>query len=123
MAFHGPFDGASPAAGLVQQGETYNVPVVSMTNSVSVQAICLGIGSFLWVPLASTYGRRPVYMAAAIVGALGQLGCALSNNLGGWVVSRVCRAFAHMGHRPDHYYIRLSTVWVAQLPWPSVGRQ
>jgi MFS family permease len=92
MAFQGPFDGASPAAGLVQQGESYNEPVVAMINSVSIQAICLGLGSFIWVPLASTYGRRPVYLAAAIVSALGSLGCALSNNLAGWIVSRVCRS-------------------------------
>lgn len=90
MAFHGPFDGASPAAGLVEQGEDYNVAVVAMVNSVSVQAICLGLGSFLWVPLATTYGRRPVYLAAGIVAAFGQLGCALSNGLPGWIASRVC---------------------------------
>ena len=90
MAFQGSFAAAAPSTALVQQAEAYGVPPTAMLSSITVQTVGLCIGNFFWLPLADTYGRRPVYMASAIVACLGTLGCAVTNTLGGFIGARVC---------------------------------
>jgi MFS family permease len=89
MAFQGPFDSASPAAGFVEQSKAFGVPTAKMLDSIGPHAIFLGIGGLLWVPLAHRYGRSPIYVCAAAVATLGALGCALSNSLGAFIGARV----------------------------------
>ncbi|RFU29413.1 hypothetical protein B7463_g6927, partial [Scytalidium lignicola] len=120
MAFQGAFDVASPAAGFIQQAEAFNVPVVSMLDSVGVNAICLGIGSFIWLPLGNTYGRRPIFIAAGVVATLGALGCALANNLGAFIGARAvnglgCSASMTLGGQVWMQWLCFF-MWCALLP-------
>lgn len=89
MAFQGPFDSASPAAGFLEQAPDYHTSIPSMLDAVGAQAIMLGVGGLLWVPLSNRYGRSPIYIAGAVVATLGSLGCALANNLGAFIGARV----------------------------------
>lgn len=93
MAFQGAFGVGSANAGFIEQSAVYHVPVVSMLDSVGVAAVCLGVGSFFWLPLGNTYGRRPIFMVSAVIATLGALGCALSNTLGAFIGSRVSRLY------------------------------
>ncbi|OQU96344.1 hypothetical protein CLAIMM_02441 [Cladophialophora immunda] len=89
MAFQGPFDSASPAAGFLEQAPAYHVEIPDMLDSVGAQAIMLGVGGILWVPLSNHYGRSPIYLAGAVVATLGCLGCSLANSLGAYCGARV----------------------------------
>lgn len=122
VAFQGAFDVASPAAGFVQQSVAFGVPVKSMLDGTGVNSIMLGVGSFIWVPLAHTYGRRPVFLFSGLVATLGALGCALSKNNGAFIGSRVSNFKLPLPELPfvDARY-RTGCKWIGLFSWSSFG--
>lgn len=39
-----------------------------------------GVGPFIWIPLANVYGRRPIYLATTLIGAVSALGSGFARN-------------------------------------------
>lgn len=48
-----------------------------------------GIEPFLWMPLANLYGRRPVYLFAALLGFASALGSGYAKNSGQLIAARI----------------------------------
>lgn len=61
----------SPALLLIE--EEQNIPLATLNQGISVMFLMFGWSNLLWSPLATTYGRRPIFL----IGAIGMLGCAI----------------------------------------------
>ena len=82
------------AAGFNDVAHTYNVtkPQVALTTGLYMMG--LGLGSVLFSPTAILYGKRPVYLASAIVFMLTSIWCALSPNYISLVIARILQGMA-----------------------------
>lgn len=58
-----------------------------------VQVIVLGIAPLAWGPLATVYGRRPVFLVSLIMSMIGNIACGVSPNYGAIMVFRASVAF------------------------------
>lgn len=67
------------------ESKTNNIELYNRTLSIATNGIC----PFLWIPFANTFGRRPVYLAATLLGVLSALGCAYAQNFGQLVGLRI----------------------------------
>lgn len=47
-----------------------------------VQVLILGVAPLTWGPLATVYGRRPVFLASLVLSLIGNVACAVSPNYG-----------------------------------------
>lgn len=82
------------AAGFDDIAEEYNVshPRVALTTGLYMMG--LGLGSVVLSPTAILYGKRPVYLVAAVCFILSSVWCALSPNFASLVVARIFQGFA-----------------------------
>ena len=48
-----------------------------------------GIGPFLFIPLANSFGRRPVYLITTLIGFASALGCAFVHSYGQLIGARI----------------------------------
>lgn len=68
------------------------VPQVALTTGLYMMG--LGLGSVVLSPTAILYGKRPVYLAAALAFVVANIWCALSPTFASLVVARVFMGFA-----------------------------
>ncbi|KAI5364490.1 putative major facilitator superfamily, MFS transporter superfamily [Septoria linicola] len=82
------------AAGFHDVAEEYNVsePQVALTTGLYMMG--LGLGSVVLSPTAILYGKRPVYLVAALCFVLSSIWCALSPNFASLVCARIFQGFA-----------------------------
>ncbi|CAK1359045.1 Protein HOL1 [Cercospora beticola] len=82
------------AAGFHDVSEEYNVsePRVALTTGLYMMG--LGLGSVVLSPTAILFGKRPVYLAAAICFILSSIWCAKSPNFGSLVAARIFQGIA-----------------------------
>ncbi|KAH8703385.1 major facilitator superfamily domain-containing protein [Talaromyces proteolyticus] len=96
VAFHGLIS----TAGAVGVTPAFNTWAVRFDTSIttasylgSAQMIALAFGPLLWFPLASRYGRRPVWLISGFGSGLFNIGCALAQSYGALMTLRVFQAF------------------------------
>ncbi|EIM88160.1 MFS general substrate transporter [Stereum hirsutum FP-91666 SS1] len=94
MALLGPFNTAVINPALVPLGEHFDVSTVTASYQTTIAIAFAGSGAFLWVPLANTYGRRPVMLFTALVAAASSLGSGKAETWGTLIVSRVFNGLA-----------------------------
>lgn len=58
-----------------------------------VQVIVLGVAPLAWGPLATVYGRRPIFLMSLIMSVIGNVACAVNPNYGAMMFFRVFTAF------------------------------
>ncbi|KAH8805080.1 major facilitator superfamily domain-containing protein [Xylogone sp. PMI_703] len=75
--------------GFGQLSEQFNRPEATIAYLVSAHVLFLGIGPFMWIPLSSAYGRRPVLIASMIISLAANLGGGYAKSYGTLMVSRV----------------------------------
>lgn len=82
------------AAGFDDVADEYDVthPQVALTTGLYMMG--LGLGSVVLSPTAILYGKRPVYLVAAICFILSGVWCALSPNFASLVCARIFQGFA-----------------------------
>lgn len=54
----------------------------------------VGIGNLVWVPLATKYGRRPVYVLSFLLLTGSTLWCALAPSFESLLAARIVQSFA-----------------------------
>lgn len=54
--------------------------------------ITLALGPLIWLPLASRYGRRPIWLLSTIGGGFFNVGCALAQSYGALMALRILQA-------------------------------
>ncbi|KAI1870812.1 uncharacterized protein JN550_004958 [Neoarthrinium moseri] len=82
------------AAGFTDVAEDYDIPVSQVSLTTGLYMMGLGIGSVIFSPTAILYGKRPVYLASAILWILTDVWCALSPNFTSLLVARVFQGIA-----------------------------
>uniref|UniRef100_A0A060T9Y3 ARAD1D18524p n=1 Tax=Blastobotrys adeninivorans TaxID=409370 RepID=A0A060T9Y3_BLAAD len=84
------------AAGIVPSYETlaeeYGVPLASVSYYTSVQILIFGIFTFLWFPLMSKYGRRPMLTLCALLATATNIGCGFCKDYGSQMACRILNA-------------------------------
>ncbi|KXS95736.1 hypothetical protein AC578_5297 [Pseudocercospora eumusae] len=82
------------AAGFHAVAEEYSVSVPRVALTTGLYMMGLGLGSVVLSPTAILYGKRPVYLIAAICFILSSVWCALSPNFASLVCARIFQGFA-----------------------------
>ncbi|KAF2397532.1 MFS general substrate transporter [Trichodelitschia bisporula] len=82
------------AAGFDDVADTYNVTVPQVALTTGLYMMGLGLGSVIMSPTAILFGKRPVYLATAIMFILTSVWCALSPSYNSLLVARVFQGVA-----------------------------
>ncbi|KAG6368975.1 hypothetical protein INS49_003194 [Diaporthe citri] len=65
-----------------QLAEEFDMTEHDCTYLTLIQVIVLGVAPLAWGPLATVYGRRPVFLASLIMSVIGNVACGVSPNYG-----------------------------------------
>lgn len=82
------------AAGFNDVAETYDVTVPEVALTTGLYMMGLGLGSVVASPTAILYGKRPVYLTAALLFALSSVWCALATNFPSLIAARIIQGLA-----------------------------
>ena len=82
------------AAGFDKVAAEYNVSTPQVALTTGLYMMGLGIGSAILSPTAILYGKRPVYLCAAVCFILTSVWCALSPTFPSLVIARICMGIA-----------------------------
>lgn len=77
------------AAGFTDVAEDYDVPVARVSLTVGLYMMGLGIGSVIASPTAILWGKRPVYLAGAVMFIVTSVWCAVSPNFVSLILARI----------------------------------
>ncbi|KAH9832419.1 Major facilitator superfamily sugar transporter [Teratosphaeria destructans] len=77
------------AAGFKQVSSDYGIAESSVALTTGLYMLGLGLGSVVLSPTAILFGKRPVYLGAAICFVLSSVWCALSPNFASLIVARI----------------------------------
>lgn len=77
------------AAGFTDVAEDYDVPVSEVSLTVGLYMMGLGIGSVIASPTAILWGKRPVYLAGAVLFIVTSVWCAVSPNFVSLILARI----------------------------------
>ena len=82
------------AAGFNEVADDFNVSVPQVSLTTGLYMLGLGLGSAILSPTAILFGKRPVYLCAAICFILSSVWCALSPDYTSLVVARIFMGLA-----------------------------
>ncbi|KLU83024.1 MFS transporter [Magnaporthiopsis poae ATCC 64411] len=82
------------AAGFTDIARDYRVPVHQVSLTVGLYMMGMGLGSVFASPTAILYGKRPVYLASAILFVVTSVWCALSPSFPSLVAARIFQGVA-----------------------------
>ncbi|CAK3793188.1 MFS general substrate transporter [Lecanosticta acicola] len=82
------------AAGFNNVAHDFDIPEARVALTTGLYMLGLGLGSVLLSPTAILYGKRPVYLVAAICFIVSAIWCAVSPNFASLVCARVFMGFA-----------------------------
>lgn len=82
------------AAGFTDVAEEYGVDVEQVALTAGFSMMGLGIGSVIASPTAILYGKRPVYLASAVLYIVASVWCALAPSFAQLVVARIFQGMA-----------------------------
>ncbi|KAL1859693.1 hypothetical protein Daus18300_009412 [Diaporthe australafricana] len=77
------------AAGFTNVAEDYGVPVSKVSLTTGLYMMGMGLGSIIASPTAILWGKRPVYLAGAVLFVITSVWCALSPNYPSLIVARI----------------------------------
>ncbi|GAW04917.1 MFS general substrate transporter [Lentinula edodes] len=92
VAFHaclGPFSAACAIPSFELFAVEFGVSLTKASYITAVPIVFLGAFPFLWAPISSRIGRRPVYLASILISAAMQLASAYCTTFGTLVTCRV----------------------------------
>lgn len=73
--------------------EEFGMTAYDCTYPTLIQVIVLGVAPLAWGPLATVYGRRPVFLMSLIMSVIGNVACGVSPNYGAIMFFRAFVAF------------------------------
>lgn len=84
----------APALQLLQFQLLPPQPLGTLSHLVAVCALMIGLSAIIWVPLANTFGRRPILIIAMLIGALASVWCGLATSFDSLLAARAIQGFA-----------------------------
>ncbi|KAL9947150.1 hypothetical protein ACHAO5_003091, partial [Verticillium nonalfalfae] len=82
------------AAGFYDVADDYGVSVEDVSLTTGLYMMGMGLGSVVASPTAILWGKRPVYLAGAILLVISSVWCALSPNFASLIVARIVQGIA-----------------------------
>lgn len=82
------------AAGFNNVAATFDVSIPQVALTTGLYMLGLGIGSVIMSPTAILFGKRPVYLATAVLFIISAVWCAVSPNYASLVIARVFQGIA-----------------------------
>ncbi|KAJ7072528.1 MFS general substrate transporter [Mycena amicta] len=89
LAGLGPLNQATVNPAFVPLAAHFHVTTVVASYQTTIAIAFAGIGSFIWVPLSNTYGRRPVILFSTLIAAASSLGSGKATTWGQLIATRV----------------------------------
>ncbi|KAJ7759138.1 MFS general substrate transporter [Mycena metata] len=89
LALLGPLNQATINPAFVPLAAHFHVTTVVASYQTTIAIAFAGIGSFIWVPIANTYGRRPVLLLTTIVSAATSITAGKAQTWGQLIATRV----------------------------------
>ncbi|KAL9619322.1 MAG: hypothetical protein Q9160_006087 [Pyrenula sp. 1 TL-2023] len=86
------------AAGFQNVADDYDVTYAKVALTTGLYMMGLGVGCVIFSPTAILFGKRPVYLGAAIMLVLTSIWCAASPNYASLATARVFQGIAHSLH-------------------------
>ncbi|KAH8922967.1 MFS general substrate transporter [Atractiella rhizophila] len=88
MAFASAFNLAVGNPAFVLIGQAFGVSTIEASYPATVSVATAGIGSFIWIPLAHAYGRRPVILFTYLASVAATVGSGRATTYGTFIVGR-----------------------------------
>jgi MFS family permease len=82
------------AAGFTDVAHEYGINVGDVSLTTGLYMLGLGVGSVIWSPTAILFGKRPVYLASAVMFLLSNVWCAASHNFTSLILARIFQGIA-----------------------------
>jgi len=82
------------AAGFTDVAKEYHIEVEEVALTAGFCMMGLGIGSVFVSPTAILFGKRPIYLASAVLVIISAVWCALSPNFTSLVIARIIQGIA-----------------------------
>ncbi|KAK6967127.1 MFS general substrate transporter [Favolaschia claudopus] len=89
LALLGPLNQATVNPAFVPLAAHFHISTVEASYQTTIAIAFAGIGSFIWVPLANTYGRRPLLLFTTLIAAASSLGSGKANTWSQLIATRV----------------------------------
>ncbi|KAK1069461.1 hypothetical protein LTR74_004786 [Friedmanniomyces endolithicus] len=70
-------------------GPPHPLPFSTLTHLVAVNVLLLGCSNIFWVPLASTFGRRPILLISLLLSTFTSMWCGLAGTFNSLLAARV----------------------------------
>ena len=97
LSMIGPFSIDAYLPSFPEIEANFGVSRAMLTQSMSVYLIAFAISTLLWGPISDRVGRRLVILASMLIYIVASLGCAFSDNLNDFLISRTLQGFAASG--------------------------
>ncbi|KAK0292269.1 hypothetical protein LTS00_008104 [Friedmanniomyces endolithicus] len=88
LSFLGPMSSAVANPAFIPIGKAFHITTVEASYSLTMYIIFAAVGPLLAVPLANTYGRRPVYLVGNLVAGICNIAGGFSPTWGGLMATR-----------------------------------
>ncbi|KAL2826735.1 major facilitator superfamily domain-containing protein [Aspergillus pseudoustus] len=82
------------ATGFPKISQSFNVPLQKISFTIGIYMLGLGVGAVVWCPTATLYGRRPVYLGAAILFVASCAWAAASQGYASLILARLLQGLA-----------------------------
>lgn len=76
-----------------QLATDFNITIVQASYQTTVVIVINGVGPFLWIPLANTFGRRPIYLFTTLLGFASALASAYTTTYSQLIGARIVNGF------------------------------
>ncbi|KAK5119730.1 hypothetical protein LTR85_007306 [Meristemomyces frigidus] len=86
--------GLAPALEILEYQLLPPQSVSNLTHLVAVNVLLQGCSNILWVPLANTFGRRPILIVSLLMGVFFSMWCGLANGFSSLLAARALQGIA-----------------------------
>ncbi|KAK5130175.1 hypothetical protein LTR08_002429 [Meristemomyces frigidus] len=84
----------APAIPIIQHQLLPPKSLPTLTHLIAVTVLMQGIGNILWVPLANTFGRRPILILSMLMCTLFSVWCGAATSFNSLLAARILQGFA-----------------------------
>ncbi|KAI8991370.1 major facilitator superfamily domain-containing protein [Mycotypha africana] len=89
QGFLGPLSSSIYIPAVLQVKQSFQASDTAINATISSYIFTLGLSPLIWATLSEHYGRRVVYLSAAVIYLCSTIGCALSHSIGLFIALRI----------------------------------
>ena len=85
--------GLAPALPIMEFQILPPLPFSKLSQLIAVNVLLQGTSNIIWVPLANTFGRRPILILSMLLSTLGSVWCGVATSFGSLLAARAVQGF------------------------------